>query len=133
MSRVSTDPIADMLTRIRNAINVRKTEITVPHSKIKESLAQLLVDNRYLEKIEVINDEKFKKLQITINNSDANPKITEISRVSTPGRRLYVKYDNIPRVKNGRGIVVLSTSKGMMTGQEATKSHLGGELICKVY
>lgn len=133
MSRVSTDPIADMLTRIRNAINVRKTEITVPHSKIKESIAQLLVDNRYLEKIDVISDDKFKKLQITINSSDSNPKITEINRVSTPGRRLYVKYDNIPRVKNGRGIVVLSTSKGMMTGQEATKNHMGGELICKVY
>lgn len=133
MSRVSTDPIADMLTRIRNAINVQKTEITVPHSKIKESIATLLVDNRYLEKIEVNSDEKFKKLHITINSSDVNPRITEINRVSTPGRRLYVKYDNIPRIKNGRGIVVLSTSKGMMTGQQATKNHLGGELICKVY
>lgn len=133
MSRVSTDPIADMLTRIRNAINVRKKEITVPHSKIKEAIAQLLVDNNYLEKVEVNTDEKFKKLNITINTEVSNPRITEISRVSTPGRRLYVKYDNIPRVKNGRGIVVLSTSKGMMTGQEATKNHMGGELICKVY
>ncbi len=133
MSKVSTDPIADMLTRIRNAINVRKKEITVPHSKIKESIAQLLVDNNYLEKVEVNTDEKFKKLNITINTEASNPRITEISRVSTPGRRLYVKYDNIPRVKNGRGIVVLSTSKGMMTGQEATKNHMGGELICKVY
>jgi len=133
MSKVSTDPIADMLTRIRNAINVRKKEITVPHSKIKESIAQLLVDNNYLEKVEVNTEEKFKKLNITINTEASNPRITEISRVSTPGRRLYVKYDNIPRVKNGRGIVVLSTSKGMMTGQEATKNHMGGELICKVY
>ena len=133
MSKVSTDPIADMLTRIRNAINVRKKEITVPHSKIKEAIAQLLVDNNYLEKVEVNTEEKFKKLNITINTEASNPRITEISRVSTPGRRLYVKYDNIPRVKNGRGIVVLSTSKGMMTGQEATKNHMGGELICKVY
>lgn len=133
MSRVSTDPIADMLTRIRNAINVRQNETTVPYSKMKESVAKILVANHYLENVTVNQDDKFKKLVITINGVSSNPKIAEISRLSTPGRRLYVKADRIPKVKNGRGIVVLSTSRGLMTGHEAHKLHMGGELICKVY
>ena len=133
MSKVTTDPIADMLTRIRNAINVRQSETTIPYSKMKESVARILVDNHYLENVTVNQDDRFKKLVITINASTANAKISEISRLSTPGRRLYVNADRIPKVKNGRGIVVLSTSKGLMTGHQAHKMHIGGELICKVY
>ena len=128
MSKVTTDPIADMLTRIRNAINVRQNETTIPYSKMKESVARILVDNHYLENVTVNQDDQFKKLVITINASTANAKISEISRMSTPGRRLYVNADRIPKVKNGRGIVVLSTSKGLMTGHQAHQN-----LLCQMH
>ena len=105
MSKVTTDPIADMLTRIRNAINVRQSETTIPYSKMKESVARILVDNHYLENVTVNQDDRFKKLVITINASTANAKISEISRMSTPGRRLYVNADRIPKVKIGRAHV----------------------------
>lgn len=133
MSTVSTDPIADMLTRIRNAVNVQKREVMVPHSKVKQAIAELLVKNNYLKKVDVHELGVGKMLKLTINSEHENSNITEISRMSTPGRRWYVSADEIPKVKQGRGIVVLSTSKGMMTGRDAKQQRLGGELICKVY
>lgn len=133
MSTVSTDPIADMLTRIRNAINVRKSEVMVPHSKVKEAIAKVLVANKFLQNVEVIELGVGKMLKITIHNPQENARITEISRISTPGRRFYVGSKDIPTVKQGRGIIVISTSKGLMTGREARQQQLGGELICKVY
>ncbi len=133
MSTVSTDPIADMLTRIRNAINVRKNETLVPHSKAKQAIANVLVANNFIDKVEVIELGVGKMLKITIFPESQNARITEIARLSTPGRRWYVTADKIPTIKRGRGIVVISTSKGLMTGTEAKKQQLGGELICKVY
>ncbi len=130
---VSTDPISDMLTRIRNAISVRKSQVTLPYSKVKESVARLLQENRYIEQVEVVEDGAFKTLRLTLFPEEENTRITEIVRMSKPGRRLYAKVDEIPRVKNGRGVVIVSTSKGMMTDAEARKQRLGGELICKVY
>lgn len=130
---VSTDPIADMLTRIRNAIMVRKNEVTVPYSRIKESVARLLADNQFVNKVEVAGEGINKHLIITINSVNQNAAITEIQRLSKPGRRQYVNVEGIPAVKRGRGIVIISTSKGLMTGNEARKARLGGELICKVY
>lgn len=130
---VSTDPIADMLTRIRNAIMVRKTEVTVPYSRIKESVAKLLADNQFVSRVEVAGEGINKHLVITINSDSQNARITEIQRMSKPGRRQYVNVEGIPQVKRGRGIVIISTSKGLMTGNEARKARLGGELICKVY
>jgi small subunit ribosomal protein S8 len=130
---VSTDPIADMLTRIRNAAKVRKALVIMPHSNIKQTVAEVLAKNRFVEKVEVNGDGGFKTLKITINEPDTNAKITEIERLSKPGRRLYVAASKIPAVKRGRGIVVISTSKGIMSGDEAKKAGLGGELICKVY
>jgi small subunit ribosomal protein S8 len=133
MSKVSTDPIADMLTRIRNAIAVRKSEITMPHSKVKESVARLLKESGFVDGIEVTEDGVGKILNITIHDPQANARITEIQRLSTPGRRLYAGAGEIPTVKQGRGIVIISTSKGVMTGKDAKAQGIGGELICAVY
>lgn len=129
-----TDPIADMLTRIRNAIAVRKHEVTLPHSNLKEAVAKILKESNFIEGVAVEGDKAgFKSLRLTINGEGTNARITEIARLSTPGRRLYSTADKIPTVKRGRGVVIISTSKGVMTGTEAKNKSLGGELICKVY
>ena len=130
---VSTDPISDMLTRIRNAIAVRKNEVRAPYSKIKQSVAELLKANNFVDGIAIEGEGIAKSLVITINANNTNARITEIERISRPGRRLYASVDKIPVVKRGRGIIIVSTSKGLMTGDEAKKSQIGGELICKVY
>lgn len=130
---VSTDPIADMLSRIRNAIAVGKNEINLPHSKVKQMVAEILADNQFIDSVEVVPSDLGKKLKIVINQPEQGPSITEISRLSKPGRRWYSSAEDIPVVKRGRGIVVVSTSKGMMTGKQAKSKQLGGELICKVY
>lgn len=133
MSKTSTDPIADMLTRIRNAILVRKSEVSLPHSNIKESVARLLKDSNFIDDVSVKDAAVGKTLTVRINSEDSNARITEIVRLSKPGRRYYVNVKEIPVVKRGRGIVILSTSKGLMTGNEAKTQKVGGELICKVY
>jgi len=128
-----TDPIADMLTRIRNAILVNKSEVSLPHSNIKESVAKLLKESNFIDGYKVDKADIGKTLTVNINSSDSNARISEIVRLSKPGRRHYVGAGEIPVVKNGRGIVIISTSKGVMTGDEAKKDNVGGELICKVY
>lgn len=133
MSKTSTDPIADMLTRIRNAIAVRKTEVTMPHSKVKEAVANLLKTSGFVDAVSVSDLTVGKELTIKINADDTNARITEIVRLSKPGRRAYAGSDKIPTVKRGRGLVVVSTSKGIMSGAQAKKAGVGGELICKVY
>lgn len=133
MSTVTTDPIADMLTRIRNAVAVRKQTVFLPHSNAKESIARLLQQNKFIDTVASDGTGVDKKLVLTIFDDDSNPKITEIVRLSKPGRRQYVKASNIPVVKRGRGLVIISTSNGVMTGDEARKQGVGGELICKVY
>lgn len=133
MSRTSTDPIADMLTRIRNAIAVNKNEIAMPHSKVKEAVAKLLADSKFVESVKVEDATVGKTLTIVINQPGTNARITEIARLSKPGRREYVAAKEIPTVKRGRGLVIVSTSKGMMLGDDARKQGVGGELICKVY
>ncbi|HSX53386.1 MAG TPA: 30S ribosomal protein S8 [Patescibacteria group bacterium] len=133
MSSVSTDPIADMLSRIRNAIAVHKHEINLPHSKVKEAVARLLMDNNFIDKVEVSDAVVGKTLNLILNSPERNARITEIVRLSTPGRRHYASVDAIPTVKQGRGLVILSTSRGVMTGKQAKDQNVGGELICKVY
>lgn len=133
MSTTSTDPIADMLTRIRNAIGVRKHEIVLPHSSVKEAVAKLLKENGFLDAVRVTDATIGKSLHIVINSEGTNARITEINRVSTPGRRNFAKAKEIPTIKSGRGIIIVSTSKGMMTGNDAKQQGVGGELICKVY
>ena len=129
----STDPIADLLTRIRNAALVGKTEVRVPTSKLKKIVAEQLVKNHYLADVKLEDGKPRGTLVITINNNGENAAFTELARVSKPGRRIYVSSADIPKVKQGRGIVLVSTSKGVMTGAEAAKAKLGGEVLLKVY
>lgn len=133
MSLQSTDPIADLLTRIRNAALVGKTEVRVPTSKLKKIVAEQLVKNHYLADAKLEDGKPRGTLVITINNNGENAAFTELARVSKPGRRIYVSSADIPKVKQGRGIVLVSTSKGVMTGAEAAKAKLGGEVLLKVY
>ncbi len=133
MSMQTTDPIADLLTRIRNAKMVGKTEIRVPSSKLKKVVAEQLQKNGYLTKVAIEEAKPRDILVVTINEAGENSTINEITRMSKPGRRMYVAAADIPKVKSGRGLVLISTSKGVMTGQEAVKNKLGGELLLKVY
>lgn len=130
---VSTDPIADMLTRIRNAVMVNKAEISLPHSIVKETVARILVEEGFLSDVTVEDQAGRKVLDIKINDNDSSASITEIARISKPGRRVYAKSGEIPTIKRGRGIVIISTSQGVMAGSKARDKRLGGELICKVY
>jgi small subunit ribosomal protein S8 len=130
---VSTDPIADMLTRIRNAIAVNKHQILVPYSRVKETVLQVLKQNDFILSYTISGEGKEKHLIVVINDPASNAKITEITRISKPGRRVYSSASELPRVKYGRGLVVVSTSKGIMSGHQARQAGLGGELICKVY
>lgn len=126
------DSIADLLTRIRNAGTARRTHLAMPYSKMKEQVAKILQDNGFIEAVKVTNGERgFKSLELTLS---ADPEtITRLDRVSKPGRRVYTAAKDIPLVLGGRGLVILSTSGGVMTGREARKKGLGGELICQVW
>lgn len=133
MSMQSTDPIADLLTRIRNAMLAGKNEVRLPASNIKVTVAEQLKKAGYLTSVKVEKGTPRDTIVITIAGEGKNPTITEIKRVSKPGRRVYAGASEIPKVKSGRGIVLVSTSKGVMTGQDAVKQRLGGELLCEVY
>lgn len=133
MSLQSTDQIADLITRIRNAIMVGKTEIRVPVSKLKVAVTEGLKDAGYLTDYEIEEGKPRGVLHVTICEEGMPAKITEITKVSKPGRRVYVGSEEIPVIKSGRGCVLISTSKGIMTGREAKKQHLGGEILVKVY
>lgn len=130
---VSTDPISDMFARIRNATSVNISEVSLPHSKIKEDVAKILVASGYLKDAKVIKSNGRKQLSLAISGPNQPSQMSAISRVSRPGRRMYVAAKEIPTVKRGRGIVIISTSKGLMTGAEAAVKKIGGELICEVY
>ncbi len=133
MSLQSTDPIADLLTRIRNAAMVGKSEVRMPSSKLKKTVAEQLVKNKYLAAVTVEAGKPRDTLVITISKPGQNTTFTELTRLSKPGRRVYVGADEIPKVKSGRGLVLVSTSKGVITGYEAQKARLGGELLLKIY
>lgn len=133
MSSTTTDPIADMLTRIRNAIAVRKVEVSLPHSKAKEAVARLLKESNFIDDVAVQEDQVGKILTVKLNDEHGQARITKIVRLSKPGRRYYVHARDIPVVKRGRGMIIISTSKGVMTGDRAKTENVGGELICKVY
>lgn len=130
MSTVSTDPIADMLTRIRNGLAVHKDQVSMPHSSIKESIAKILKETGYLSDVSVEKDGFRKTLTLSFA---IDVSISEISRVSSPGRRVYATVKEIPRVKQGRGVVIVSTSSGVMTGDQAKAKKLGGEVLCSIY
>ncbi len=124
-----TDPIADMLTRIRNAHLALHKEVNVPRSKMKESLAAILKQEGYVEDVAVANGH----ITITLKYQDGKPVITGLKRVSTPGRRVYVGAHSIPRVQNGLGICILSTSSGILDGMTAQEKKVGGELLCEIW
>lgn len=126
-----TDVIADMLTRIRNALAARHASVTIPYSKIKESIAEILVANNFVTSFKVDSSGQFKTIVIDLDHPSAS--ITAISRISKPSRRIYAASADIPTVLGGRGIIIVSTSGGVMTNKEARKRGLGGELICKVW
>ena len=133
MSIQTTDAIADLITRIRNAIAVGKTEIRVPASKLKIAVANKLQESNYIEKVEIEPAKPRDIIHIIINSADRNANINAIKKVSRPGRRIYVGANDIPKVKSGRGTVLISTPKGILTGQEAKKAKLGGEILIEVY
>ncbi|PJC37975.1 30S ribosomal protein S8 [Candidatus Peregrinibacteria bacterium CG_4_9_14_0_2_um_filter_41_14] len=126
-----TDTIADLLTRIRNAQHARQDATMVPHSNEKESILKVLKENGYVMDYEIIpGDNNKKNIKVLL---DAAKRNTVLKRVSTPGQRIYKQASEIKMVKSGIGINIISTSKGVMTGKEAKKQNLGGEVICQVY
>lgn len=129
-----TDPLSDMLTRIRNASMVRKATVELPSSKLKEGVAQVLVRQGYLADAQAVEQGTKRVLKLTLKYSaDRTPVITAIRRISKPGRRLYAKADELKTVRSGFGITILSTPQGLMTNVDAKKLRLGGELICEIY
>lgn len=129
-----TDPISDFLTHLRNASKAGLAQCVSPHSKLKESLANILKNEGYVRDVATGTDERgHKTVVVTMKYVDSAPVITGIKRTSTPGRRLYAGYSEIPRVLNGLGIAILSTSKGLMKDQDARRQKLGGELVCTVW
>jgi small subunit ribosomal protein S8 len=129
-----TDPVADMLTRIRNACSARHRRVDMPVSKLKLEIARLLRDNHYIQEFQVLDDGRHGLLRLSLryHNGD-QPVIRELKRVSTPGLRRYVGAREIPRVKNGLGMAIVSTPKGLMTDRDARSAHMGGELVAMVW
>jgi len=129
-----TDPVSDFLTRLRNASKAGLAECVSPHSKLKESLAGILKAEGYVVDLaDAVDAQGHKTLVVKMKYVDNAPAITNLTRVSTPGRRLYYRYSEIPRVLNGLGISILSTSKGLLKDQDCRRQKLGGELICNVW
>jgi len=128
-----SDPIADMLTRIRNASKVLKKEAIVGYSKNKHAIAKVLKKEGFLEKVGVRGKAQNKELVLKLKYKNKEPAIRTLKRISKPGRRIYQTYKNLPKVLSGYGIAVVSTSKGVMTAKEARKKKIGGEVICKVW
>ncbi len=129
-----TDPISDFLTHLRNASKAGLAVCVSPHSKLKESLAGILKSEGYIRDVATGADERgHKTVIVTMKYVDSAPVITGLKRSSTPGRRLYTGYTEIPRVLNGLGIAIISTSKGLMKDQDARRNKLGGELVCTVW
>ena len=125
-----TDPIADLLTRIRNAINAGHETVVIPHSKMKLSILQVLKEKGFIDAVEEVKSGQFPELKVMLK--DDIRRLT-LKRISTPGQRIYVKKGDMKSVKSGLGITIVSTSKGVMSGLEAKKQNLGGELICEIY
>jgi small subunit ribosomal protein S8 len=128
-----SDPVADMLTRIRNAVMVRHDSVDVPSSKVKVALARILKEEGFIKDFEMVKGKTHQTIKIQLRYDEkSEPMITGLERVSKPGLRVYVGQNEIPRVAGGMGIAIVSTSKGVMTGQEAWRKGIGGELLCYV-
>jgi len=130
-----TDPIADMLTRIRNGLSAKKATVTIPYSKLKQSLAEILAKEGYLTSVSVSGGSKIseKSLEVTLKYIGGEGVILGIQRVSKPGQRIYTPASSIPRANGGTGCTILTTPKGLMTDREARRQKFGGEVICQVW
>lgn len=141
-----TDPIGDFLIRIKNGYLAGKRQVLAPYSRIKEQLGQILVKEGYLKKLKVKSEKlparnathsvaggKFKTLELSLKYEERKPVLTDVRRISKPGLRIYSQASRIPRVKEGFGMTIISTSKGLMTDKEAKKKNLGGEVICQIW
>ena len=128
-----TDPVADMLTRIRNACAAKHRRVDMPVSKLKLEIARLLKDNHYIQEFHVLDDGRHGLLRLYLRYNGDQAVIRELQRVSTPGLRRYVGAREIPRVKNGLGMAIVSTPKGLMTDRDARSAHVGGELLALVW
>jgi small subunit ribosomal protein S8 len=128
-----TDPIADMLTRIRNAIMVGHDAVLVPSSKMKLSIARILKEEGFIDRYEVVKGKPESMIKVHLKYAENQPAILGLERVSKPGLRVYAESRKIPRVYGGLGVAIVSTSKGIMTGRVAWRQHLGGEILCYVW
>lgn len=128
-----TDPIADLLTRVRNAVKANKRKVDIPNSNMKKGIAQILKDQRFINDFEVLEDNKQGILRIALKYTNGVSAISGLERVSKPGLRIYSAAETLPRVLNGYGICVVSTSKGLVTDKQARRDSIGGEVICKIW
>lgn len=129
-----TDPIADMLTRIRNGNNARHKSVELPSSKIKKEIANILLNEGYIKSFDVVDDDKQGIIKIDLKYAESGERvISGLKRISKPGLRVYVKCEDVPKVLGGLGIAIISTSKGILTDKEARKQGVGGEVICYIW
>ena len=128
-----TDPIADMLTRIRNAIMAKKETVEIPASNEKKAIAEILLNEGWVKDVKIVEDGYNGKIAITLKYDDKKSVISGLRRVSKPGLRTYAGVDNMPRVLGGFGTVILSTNKGIMTGKNAKAANVGGEILCEIW
>lgn len=131
---MNTDPIGDMITRINNALQVKKDTVEIPDSSMKRDIARILKNEGYIADIQEVSSQKnFKNLKLTLKYFDGHSVIQGMKRVSKPGRRIYTTKDKVPHVMGGLGITILSTSQGIVTDKHAGRKNLGGEILCKVW
>ena len=129
-----TDPIADMIIRIKNSVAAGHKDLLVPHSKMKESVAKILKDFNYIEDLKVVTSEDgFNQIKITLTYTDKSPVISGVKRVSKPGRRIYKSSGTIPKTLNGYGLTIITTNKAIMDGKTARKNNVGGEVLCQIW
>lgn len=129
----TTDPIADYLTRVRNAIRARHKRVDVPASLLKRDLTRILIEQGFISNMSELKEPPQATLRIQLRYTDGRPAISGLRRISKPGCRIYVSSDDIPRVLNGLGIAIISTSKGVMTDRQAREQHVGGEVLCYIW
>jgi len=128
-----TDPISDFLTRVRNASKARKLRVDIPASKMKKNLAEILKTQKFINDYSVVEDNKQNILRLELKYSNGNPAISGLRKISKPGLRVYKKSDELPKVLNGLGVAVVSTSQGLLTDKEARKQAIGGEVVCYIW
>ncbi len=128
-----SDPIANFLTQIRNSVKAKKKFVDVPSSNMKVKMAEIMKDAKFIKDFNVIEDNKQNLLRIHLQYLSGTPSITGLKKISKPGLRMYAAKENVPRVYNGLGIAIISTSKGLMTDSQARKNSVGGEIICHIW